>query len=299
MSLLSIFRFTPMPALRAVARTAASIINSQKDKGMLWKSRVNIALCYPTLSTDEQEQLSRSSVVHQCLSYAESLKCWAMPTEWNIRQIKNVHNLSTLQDALNDPKGALIITPHLGNWEIMNPWVHQYGTPTIMYKPMDNPTMETFVRKARERLNTTMVPTDANGVKALFKNLKQGGFSVILPDHVPQPSGGIPSPFFGIPTLTSTLSSKIAQKTHCRLISMICLRRAENDGFDIYIEDIGTEAMYSRDTETAVAELNLAIEKMINRCPEQYMWGYKRFRGTAETRNLYNMSIDELRSVSI
>ncbi|KAF7276344.1 hypothetical protein GWI33_010455, partial [Rhynchophorus ferrugineus] len=166
---------------------AAWMIQQKKNSGMYWKTQVNLKLAYPTLTDTEREMMAKQSVTKQCLSYAESIKCWAMPPEWSVQQIQKVHNLQTLTEALANPKGALIITPHLGTWEMMNAWVHQYGIPTIMYKPIKNEKVNTFVLQSRQRLNATLVPTDANGVKALFKNLKQGGFSVILPDHVPEP----------------------------------------------------------------------------------------------------------------
>lgn len=289
MNALSIFRYIPEHLIRTTAKLIAKFLNNQPNTGMLWKTRVNLSLCYPNLSSEEHNNLAQKSVINQCLSYAESLKCWAMPTEWNIKQIKKVSGLEILKDALADPKGALIITPHLGNWEIMNPWVHQYGTPTIMYKPIQNKTIEEFVLSSRERLNTTMVPTDASGVKALFKNLKQGGFSVILPDHVPDPSGGLVVPFFGINTLTSTLSSKLAQKTKCRLISMICVRSRDDEGYNIYINDVGEQypEIYNSDITISTTAMNKVVEDLINRFPEHYMWGYKRFRGSKETENLY------------
>jgi Kdo2-lipid IVA lauroyltransferase/acyltransferase len=292
MNILSIFRYTPDNAIKTIAKIIAKLVNTQKTSGMLWKTRINLSICYPHLSEEELKVLAKKSVINQCINYAESLKCWAMPTDWNIKKIKQVIGLDILKNALADPTGALIITPHLGNWEIMNPWVHQYGTPTIMYKPIKNNTIENFVLISRERLNTTMVPTDASGVKALFKNLKQGGFSVILPDHVPDPSGGIIAPFFGINTLTSTLAPKLAQKTKCRLISMACVRAQNDDGYNIYINDVGLQypELYDPDIYTSTTAMNKVIEDLVNQFPEHYMWGYKRFRGSKETEHLYQNS---------
>ena len=124
---------------------------------------------------------------------------------------------------------------------------------------------------------------------ALFKNLKQGGFSVILPDHVPDPSGGIVAPFFGVNTLTSTLAPKLTQKTKCRVISMICVRSKNEDGYDIYIEDAGLQypELYDQDINTSTTAMNKVVEGLINQFPEHYMWGYKRFRGSEETEELY------------
>ena len=285
---ITLLRILPLTFLRSIAKVAAYFINQNPSKSMLWKTRVNIALAYPELNPEQKEQLARESVTKQCLSYIESGKCWAMPPEWSIQQIHTVHNLEVLTNALKDPKGALIITPHLGTWEMMNAWVHQYGTPTIMYKPMKDSGFNAFALHARQRLNATLVPTDANGVKALFKNLKQGGFSVILPDHVPQPSGGVVVPFFGIPCLTSTLASKMAQKTQCRLVGLSCFRREDGEGFEVYCDNLNYPELYDRDIEVATTALNKAVEQMINRFPTEYMWGYKRFRGDKIAGNHYN-----------
>jgi KDO2-lipid IV(A) lauroyltransferase len=176
----------------------------------------------------------------------------------------------------------------LGTWEMMNAWIHQYGIPTIMYKPMKNEDFNAFALQARQRLNATLVATDANGVKTLFKNLKQGGFSIILPDHVPQPSGGVVVPFFGIPCLTSTLASKMAQKTQCRLVGLSCFRSADGEGFEVYCDDLNDPQPCDADLDVATAALNKAVEAMINRFPAEYMWGYKRFRGDKIAGNHYN-----------
>lgn len=283
----SFIRFIPLRLLRVFAKTVAWFLCQNDRKGMYWKTKINLTLAYPKLDEKQIERMSKRSVHKQCLSYAESAKCWAMPPEWSVAQIKKVHHLDVLTSALADPKGALIITPHLGTWEMMNAWVNQYGTPTIMYKPSKNPALDQFVLDSRKSLNAQLVPTDATGVKALFKTLKQGGFSVILPDHVPDRSGGVVVPFFGVDCLTSTLASKMAQKTGCKLVGLSCFRQANGEGFEVYCDALDDPALYDQDINIATATLNQSIETMINRFPEEYMWGYKRFRGSLHTKGLY------------
>ena len=283
-----LIRYIPLSVLRGLAKSGAWLINQRPEKSMLWKTRVNLKLAYPHLDSEQHEKMAKESVQKQCMAYIESAKCWAMPPEWSINQIKAIHNIEALERAFADQsRGVFIITPHLGTWEMMNAWVHQYGTPTIMYKPIKNPEINNFVLDARQRLNANLVPTDANGVKALFKTLKQGGFSVILPDHVPQPSGGVIVPFFGIETLTSTLASKMAQKTKCHLIGLSCFRREDGEGFDVYCDELNDPLLYDADINVATTALNSAIEMMINRFPADYMWGYKRFKHVPGHDNLY------------
>ena len=196
--------------------------------------KINMALIEPALTAKQKKTVIKDIVRHQCLSSVESIKSWAMPPEWSIEQIREVHNQEILIEGLASPNGMLAIVPHLGTWEMMNAWLNQFGSPTIMYKPVKDKLTGDFVLKGRARLNATLVPTDSSGVKAVFKTLKRGGFSIILPDHVPEPSGGVVVPFFGVKTLTSTLAPKLASKTKCALVGLSCIRRDDNCGFDIY-----------------------------------------------------------------
>ena len=201
-----------------------------------------------------------------------------MPPEWSIAQIHDVHDKDILLEGLASPNGMLAIVPHLGTWEMMNAWLNQFGSPTIMYKPVKGNMINDFILQGRARLNATLVPTDGSGVKAIFKTLKQGGFSIVLPDHVPDPSGGVVVPFFGIKTLTSTLASKLASKTKCALVGLSCIRRDDGRGFDIYCYQLDNPDLYSRDASVAACALNQAMQHMIGDKLNHYMWGYRRFK---------------------
>ena len=240
--------------------------------------KINMALIEPALTAKQKKTVIKDIVRHQCLSSVESIKSWAMPPEWSIEQIREVHNQEILIEGLANPNGMLAIVPHLGTWEMMNAWLNQFGSPTIMYKPVDGRFANEFILQGRARLNATLVPTDSSGVKAVFKTLKQGGFSIVLPDHVPEPSGGVIVPFFGIETLTSTLASKLASKTKCALVGLSCIRRDDGQGFDIYCYKLDDPALYDRNTETAAHALNIAMQHMIEAHYSHYMWGYRRFK---------------------
>lgn len=284
---LQLFRYIPLSIVQALAKTYAYWLNRRPNTGMLRKVLINLKLVYPHISESERVDLAKKSVTKQCMTYAESLKCWAMPPQWSIEQIHTVHNSDILKKAFADSRGTLIIAPHLGTWEMMNAWVCQHTDLTIMYKPIKEKSLNQFVLHSREALQSKLVPTDMHGVKLLFKNLKAGGSSVILPDHVPHPSGGVIVPFLGIETLTSTLASKMAQKTKCHLVGLSCLRRDDGQGFDIYCDLLDQKDLYSPDIKIATAALNIEIEKMINRSPSDYVWGYKRFRHVPNIENIY------------
>ncbi|MGP9543799.1 lysophospholipid acyltransferase family protein [Psychrobacter sp. AOP7-B1-25] len=289
-----IFKYVPLSVLQMLARIVAWVIIQLPRLSIMRTIDINISLIAPTLPKAQKQALTKDIIYHQCLTSIESMKSWAMSPEWSIAQICDVHNKDILIEGLTNPNGMLAIVPHLGTWEMMNAWLNQFGAPTIMYKPVKGKLTNEFVLQGRSRLNATLVPTDGSGVKAVFKTLKQGGFSIVLPDHVPEPSGGVVVPFFGIETLTSTLASKLASKTKCALVGLSCIRRTDGRGFDIYCYKLDNPALYDRNAEVATHALNQAMERMITDNYSHYMWGYRRFKRIPNLGNPYKKDKETL-----
>lgn len=247
-------------------------------------SQTNLNLVYPSLSSQAQTALLKSSLKSQCYTYVESIKCWGMPKAYSIDLVQNVQGAQLLEDALANHKGVIMVVTHFGCWELLNAWLSQYTAPVIMYKPNKNKSVDRFVLQARQNFNATLVATDKTGVSAIFKHLKQGGLTVILPDHLPKPSGGIYANFFAQEVLCTTLVSKLAQKTQCNILGLSCLR--VKSGFKVICQpmhhDIG-----GKDLQRSVECLNHEMQAMINQAPEQYIWSYKRFRRMPSDPHLY------------
>lgn len=297
-SILQTIARLPLALLRIFARAVAGIMILMPHMGMRWTTRVNLMLAFPELEQSARLSLECLSVTNQCLSIMESIKCWGMPPQYSIDQITHVEGLDILKNALADPKGMIAIVPHLGTWEMMNAWLNQFGSPTIMYKPSDHAGMDKFMLDARQRLNATLVPTDEVGVRAIFKTLKKGGFTIILPDHVPEPSGGIYAPFFRYEVMTTTLVSKLAQKTKCAVIALSCIRNAGNNGFTVRCEAM-PNAIQDQDLKVSVTALNQSIETLIRRAPEQYVWSYRRFKDAENFKGVYRLDETAIHEIAV
>lgn len=284
--LLKILASLPLAVLYYFARWISLLIIIMPYTGMRWVVRVNLSLAYPQLSPQQRLQLERDSIYSQCLTAAESIKSWGMPPAYSLAQIRSVSGTDILLNALKNPNGVIAVVPHFGTWEIMNAWLNQYASPVIMYKPSKDAGVDRFMLEARQRLNATLVPTDESGVRAIFRTLKKGGFTAILPDHVPDHSGGIYAPFFGHSVLTTTLVSKLAQKTQCVVLGLSCIRRKNLDGFDLTCELLD-QRILDQDLALSVNTLNREIERIVSRAPEQYMWGYRRFKQAQNLSEVY------------
>jgi KDO2-lipid IV(A) lauroyltransferase len=248
--------------------------------------RRNLELCFPEKSPEWREQILRASIISTVQTGLEFAKTWGMPPEYSVAQIKQVHNEALLKEALASGRGTIAIVPHFGNWEFMNAWLNTHTPTIIMYKPGKDKGVNAFVLGARSRLRANLVPTDERGVKALFKGLRQNGFTAILPDHVPHENGGIHSPFFGISTWTGVMVPKLVARTGCQVVMLSCRRRPQGDGFEVTVDAPDPE-IYSDDLATSTAAMNRTIEALIRRDPAQYQWAYKRFRKNESLPDVY------------
>ena len=284
-SLLKKFSRLPLRVIQTLASAIGTLLfisNSSAKR----TTELNIKAVYPQLDDQQQKQLIKASLKSQSMTYAESIKVWGSTPEFALAQIKEVHHPEIFLNALKNPNGTLGVVPHFGTWELMNAWVNQHTNPVIMYKPSKNKDLDRFMLESRQQLKATLVPTDDSGVRALFKHLKQGGFSAILPDHIPKASGGIYSPFFGLNAFSSTLLSKLAAKTQCSVVGLTCIRRPDLSGFDLHFTELSQDIL-SKDLQLSVDTLNKEMERMIDVAPEQYLWAYKRFRKLEGGKNLY------------
>lgn len=280
----------PLSVSRWIARILALIVNIFKVSKTSDVIRLNLEISLSELSNQERERITRAAIRNELMSYFEFFSIWGSSNQKNIERVHKVIGEDLLHDALAQNKGLVLIVPHFGTWEIMNAYVAQFTSMTIMYKPVKNQAADQFVRAARSREQANLVPTDESGVRQIFKALKQGGTTVILPDHTPN-VGGEYIPYFGVPLATSNLSAKLIQKTKARALFLYALRN-EDAGFDIHIEAID-EKIYQGDANQGTGIIINTIENLIQRHPEHYHWSYKRFRAHEDLGNIYKLDHDQ------
>lgn len=252
-------------------------------------ARLNIDIAFPHLDEHERQRIERCAARHEIQAYFEFLHIWGHSTQHNIALVHSVTGEQYLKNALATQQGVVCLIPHFGTWEIMNAWLSQFTALTVMYKPAKNAAANNFVLQARSRERAELVPTDERGVKQIFRALKQGGVTAILPDHSPDSSAELIE-WFGVPLYSSQLSAKMIQKTKAKTLLMYAMRNAQR-GFDIFIEPM-TDDIYDT-TQNGTLLIHQAIEQLIQRYPTHYHWSYKRFKASPATSKLYTLPHDD------
>jgi KDO2-lipid IV(A) lauroyltransferase len=231
------------------------------------------------MSKAARHELARESLKHTGILAFELGPVWCQPMSWLSSKLERVEDEGLLMEAQALGRGVLVMSPHIGNWEVIGRVLGRYGELTSLYQPPKQEYLEAIIHSARQQDGATLVPTNARGVAALLKALKRGCISGILPDQVPDKNSGKHAPFFGYPALTMTLIHGLVQRTQCAVVFGITLRSRR--GWILKFIKVDDD-IYSEQEDLALAALNRGVERCIEVAPEQYQWEYKRFKREPE-----------------
>ncbi|NBW02018.1 MAG: lysophospholipid acyltransferase family protein [Betaproteobacteria bacterium] len=219
-------------------------------------------------------QIERQAIGHAGLLVTELPAIWCDPHR--AQQVKVV-GLDPVLRALDAGRGAILLTPHLGAFEL-SPRAFAIHRPiTVLYRPARQRLLRNMMEALRPTQNLLTAPADASGVRMLLRALRRGEAIGMLPDQVPAQGEGLWAPFFSRPAYTMVLPIRLAQTTGAPIFWALTLRTY--DGWRIEIEQWKPSFDLSNaPLAEAVAGMNQALESQIERAPEQYLWAYNRFK---------------------
>ena len=239
--------------------------------------QTNIRLCFPHLSTVERNAFVKQALIETGKTVSETGALWLWPKTKLLNLVKQVSGEAALQEAVKQNRGVIIAAPHIGAWEMVGLYWSALHPFTALYRPPKMKQLDQFIRRARERCGSRLVPTNAQGVKALYQGIRKNEFIGILPDQDPGVDGGVYAPFFGIEANTMTLLPRLARKSGAAVFFVFAERLAKGCGYHMHIIP-APEGIDSANTTIAATALNLGVEQCIRLSPAQYQWIYKRFK---------------------
>lgn len=224
----------------------------------------------------------RSAIVAETGKAAlETPAIWLRTHEHAASLVVEASGWEHVDSAIAAGSGLIMLTPHLGCWEVSGQYISSRIPITVMYSPPNLKSLEPLMQEGRNRgAAMKSVPADMRGVRAMLKALKRGEAIGILPDQVPGVGEGEWVEFFGSPAYTMTLVGRLAEQTGAPVLLCYSERLARGRGYRFLVEPM----MPARPPESAVRALNRSLEHLIRRCPEQYLWSYNRYKVPAGVR---------------
>ena len=199
---------------------------------------------------------------------------WSRRHESVVALVREVEGAEPALAAQKAGKAVLFLTPHMGCFEIAAQYAALHAPITVLYRRPKVGWIEPMMRAGRARENVRLVPADLSGVRELFGALKRGESVGFLPDQVPGVGEGEWAEFFGRPAYTMTLAAKLAGRDNIVCFLAYARRLPRGKGYSLKLRPLPA----AKAGEAATRRLNRALEDLVRECPEQYLWGYNRYK---------------------
>ena len=224
----------------------------------------------------------RAAVAEAGRLVSELPRLWLRPADRAIADPVRWDGLETLQALLDQGRGLVLLTPHLGSFEVSaQAYAERFGQHqpiTVLYRPARKRWLRELEETARARPALATAPATLAGVRQMLRALKRGETVGLLPDQVPPDGMGVWVPFFGQSAYTMTLAARLAQQTGAAVGLLWTERLPGGRGYLVHAEGLPQALPEGGGDEASARAINAAMEAVIRRCPQQYLWGYHRYK---------------------
>ncbi len=237
-------------------------------------TETNIRLCFPQLTEQQQSALVKQSFIANGIGVMEIGVAWFRnPSQFNA--ITTVRGLEHFHQALEHGKGVLLLGGHYSTLELGGRLAVESIEAAIMQRDHNNPLVNAVMTRARERRYSSVY--GARDLRGLLRSLKQNLAVWYATDQDYGRKDIVFAPFFGVPAGTITATSRIAERSGCKVVPLSHFRRRGKPGYDIYFHP-ALENFPSGDDLVDATVINKIIEQEIKRAPDQYLWMHRRFK---------------------
>lgn len=236
----------------------------------------NISRCMPELSAADQRRIARASIVHEITTYLETARVWLGPARSVMSAVREWRGIEVLDRAFAQNKGVIVLTLHQGAFEaVAIPMSASYPF-CGLYTPQPGALQALSVR-GRCRFGGRLEIAEAGVRKAALPLLAQGLGVYYMPDHDPPEGRGVFVPFMGQMAHTPTLIARLALESGAPVVFMFGERLPWARGYIAHYVD-APAGIADADVSAGTAAMNRGLEQCVRACPDQYWWGYRRFR---------------------
>ena len=268
---------------RRLARWAGCVLGGLAFRGLGRLRRVglqNLELAFPEKTEAEREGILRSEYRNLGYLLAEFCQMPKYTSEGASRFIR-YEGLDNYLRARDRGKGVLVLTGHLGAWELSSFYHSLMGMPMgMVIRRLDNALVDRFVNRVRCMHGNRVIHKD-DFARGLLASMRAGETVGILMDTNMTPPQGVFVPFFGVPACSASGMARIALKTGAAVVPGFLLWEESEKkyvlrfGEELEVVDTGDP---EADAVTNTARFTAVIEEYIRRYPDQWLWMHRRWK---------------------
>ena len=240
----------------------------------------NLELALPKLSSKTRRRILRGVYIHLGWQLVEFCRMTRYTVE-NTRNWMRTEGLEHYLAAQARGKGVLVITGHLGAWELSSFYHSLMGHPMgMVIRRLDNQRLDEYVNGIRCAHGNFVLSKDDFG-RGLLTAMHEAKTVGILMDTNMTPPQGEFVRFFGIGACTGTGLAHIARKTGAAVLPGFMFWEASEK---MYVLRFGPEVTIPQTTDVAADILEgtrrctSVIETWIRRYPDQWLWIHRRWK---------------------
>jgi KDO2-lipid IV(A) lauroyltransferase len=238
-----------------------------------------VRAAFPGLAEGEVLRIARESYEHLGRTTIETALLTGASRDEILALFERVEGWDVLERALARGNGALIVSGHLGNWELGGSFVAARGVSLeVVARRMQNPLFDAFLNETRNQIGMTVIH-DAEAVKRVPRAFRAGHSVAFLID---QGAAGLAStwvPFFGRYAKTPRGPAVFALRLDAPVL-FACAIRQPSGRYVMHFEEVQVDREGEREVvvDRIVAAYTSLLERFVRRYPEQYFWHHRRWK---------------------
>lgn len=238
-----------------------------------------VSAAFPGLTQPEVERIARASYASLGRTTIETTLLPTYSREQVLELVESTEGWGHVDRALAEGRGLMIVTGHLGNWELGGSYLAARGIPLeAVARRMENPLFDAYLTETRRRIGMTVIH-DADAVRRVPRAMREQHAVAFLVD---QGAVGLAStwvPFFGRYAKTPRGPAVFALRLEAPLL-FACALRQPSGRFVIHFEPVPVQrtGTLDADVDRIVASYTSTLERWVRRAPEQYFWQHRRWK---------------------
>ena len=242
--------------------------------------RRNLRFIYPQWPRDRVRQVSILVFQNAGITILEIFQMTCLSSKDILDRVR-IRGEENLVYAMKSPQGAIMISAHLGNWEMSVLCVSCY-----LNKPLVAParqifpeTLDRWMRALRTRFGTILLDKK-RALPMMARMLRQGNVLGLLIDQGTKFSEGIEVTFFGKTVTATPAAALLARRYNSPVLPVFCVREGDNSLTLIVKPPLNLQKTKDSraDLQANTQVMTDAIEEAVRAYPEQWFWFHKRWK---------------------
>lgn len=236
---------------------------------------------------DELAEADRKAIARQvfeglAMNLIEGLHSLSWTEEDYLRILKT-EGAENFSEALEGGRGVILVSGHLGSWEILPPYV-AYSTGQklgIVMRDMSDPVMNARLKEFRSRAGNTIYSTTDSPL-GMIRRIKKNGVMSMMADQDSRHVRGVHVDFFGRPALTPIGPAHLARKLNTPIVPVGAHRLRDKPTrhalayFPPIYPDL--ELDEDEDIQRITQAFTNVLESQIRKYPGQWAWMHERWK---------------------